>query len=101
MSSSNMTTSTIGFPRIGPNREMKKALERCAPLDVPILPSVRRFFSIVAADVLRADNFVAYSYWKKQLSLEDLLKVNDQTEMDAWQLQAKAGKAPGCIATFI
>ena len=34
MSSSNMTTSTIGFPRIGPNREMKKALERFASLQV-------------------------------------------------------------------
>ena len=31
------------------------------------------------------------SYWKKDLSLDDLLKVNDQTEKDAWQLQAKAG----------
>lgn len=31
------------------------------------------------------------SYWKKQLSLEDLLKVNDQTEKDAWQLQSKTG----------
>lgn len=25
--SSSLTTSTIGYPRIGPNREMKKALE--------------------------------------------------------------------------
>jgi hypothetical protein len=32
------------------------------------------------------------SYWKKQLSLNELLKVNDQTEKDAWQLQSKAGK---------
>ena len=31
MASSNLTTSTIGFPRIGPNREMKKALERSVP----------------------------------------------------------------------
>lgn len=60
MASASITTSTIGFPRIGPNREMKKALE---------------------------------SYWKKQLSLEDLLKVNDQTEKDAWQLQSKTGIA--------
>ncbi|DBB12610.1 TPA: hypothetical protein ACH3X3_005396 [Trebouxia sp. C0006] len=58
MASSSITTGTIGFPRIGPNREMKKALE---------------------------------SYWKKQLSLDELLKVNDQTEKDAWQLQSKAG----------
>lgn len=28
MASSSITTGTIGFPRIGPNREMKKALER-------------------------------------------------------------------------
>lgn len=55
-----MTTSTIGFPRIGANREMKKALE---------------------------------SYWKQQLSLKDLLKVNNQTEKAAWQLQTKAGIA--------
>ncbi len=34
------------------------------------------------------------SYWKKQLSLDELLKVNDQTEKDAWQLQSKAGKKP-------
>jgi hypothetical protein len=30
MASSSITTGTIGFPRIGPNREMKKALERLA-----------------------------------------------------------------------
>jgi hypothetical protein len=30
MASSSITTGTIGFPRIGPNREMKKALERSA-----------------------------------------------------------------------
>ena len=30
--------------------------------------------------------------------MEDLLKVNDQTEKDAWQVQAKAGMALGCIA---
>lgn len=33
-----LQTCTIGFPRIGPNREMKKALERyetfCPPADV-------------------------------------------------------------------
>lgn len=28
MASAAITTNTIGFPRIGPNREMKKALER-------------------------------------------------------------------------
>lgn len=34
MSNSDMTTCTIGFPRIGPNREMKKALERFGSLHV-------------------------------------------------------------------
>ena len=39
MSSSSMITSTIGFPRIGPNREMKKALERFASV---VAPDLRR-----------------------------------------------------------
>ena len=30
MANASITTATIGFPRIGPNREMKKALERFA-----------------------------------------------------------------------
>ena len=56
MSSSNMTTSTIGFPRIGPNREMKKALERFACVGVLDLVSPRRILSIFATGMLRAVN---------------------------------------------
>ena len=56
MSSSNMITSTIGFPRIGPNREMKKALERFASAAVPGPSSPRCISSILAVDLCRAYN---------------------------------------------
>ena len=37
MANASITTATIGFPRIGPNREMKKALERFAlSLAIPL-----------------------------------------------------------------
>ena len=41
------------------------------------------------------------SYWKKQLRLDELLKVNDQTEKDAWQLQSKAGKNPAMHSSLM
>lgn len=97
MASSSITTSTIGFPRIGPNREMKKALERfapCLPRASDPVCSRRCLWALLTFCVgYFLIQWQCCSYWKKQSSLEDLLKVNDQTEKDAWQLQAKAGKS--------
>ena len=106
MASASITTSTIGFPRIGPNREMKKALERYShtrcvdhrTMGIELAQSRSLIVDrCLDCNMISNQSDVCYcSYWKKQLSLEDLLKVNDQTEKDAWQLQSKTGTLHSC-----
>ena len=52
------STAALGFGRMGPNREVKFALEK---------------------------------YWKKKISVEDLLDVTHRIEKEAWDLQTEAG----------
>lgn len=53
-----VSTSTLGFPRMGPNRELKFALEK---------------------------------FWKGDISEEELMRVAESIEDQAWKLQVDAG----------
>ena len=86
-----IAATCAGFPRIGRERQLKKALERCACCWWPCLSRSG------SADTTLA----VCSYWKGGIALKELVAVSAAVDEAAWKLQASAGAPPADLALHL